>query len=156
MQDSPYMEAIDSVRVSLFNAGASAPPPKVLLVTSSQPGEGKSTTALYLAGVLAQHQARVLLIDCDLRLGTLAGKLDIASTPGLAEVLTGKATFADSLRSVSSIQELRVIVSGLRPDVRAGVLLDSPQMRELLATARQNFDYIVLNSPPTLGFFRCS
>ncbi len=152
MQDSPYMEAIDSIRASLFNAGAAAPPPKVLLVTSSQPGEGKSTTALYLAGVLAQHQARVLLIDCDLRLGTLAGKLDIASTPGLAEVLTGKATFADSLRSVSSIQELRVIVSGLRPDVRAGVLLDSPQMRELLATARQNFDYIVLNSPPTLGF----
>lgn len=152
MQDSPYMEAIDSVRASLFNAGAAAPPPRVMLVTSAQPGEGKSTTALYLAGVLAQHGAKVLLLDCDLRQGTLAGKLDIAATPGLAEVLTGKATFADSLRSVPSLQELRILVSGARPDVRAGVLLDSPQMRNLLTMARENFDYVVLNSPPTLGF----
>lgn len=152
MQDSPYMEAIDSVRASLFNKGASAPPPKVLLVTSAQPGEGKSTTALYLAAVLAQHQTKVLLLDCDLRLGTLAGKLEINSTPGLTEVLTGNADFNSCLHSVPYIQELRVIVSGARPDVRAGMLLDSPQMRELLAAARENFDYIVLNSPPILGF----
>lgn len=152
LQDSPYMEAIDSVRASLFNAGASAPPPRVLLVTSAQPGEGKSTTALYLAGVLAQHQARVLLLDCDLRRGTLSNKLELPSTPGMGEILTGSATFTQSLQPAPHIPGLRVVVCGTRPDIRAGVLLDSPQMRELLASARESFDYVVLNGPPTLGF----
>ena len=152
MRDSPYMEAIDGVRASLFNAGAEAPPPKALVVTSAQSGEGKSTTALYLAVVLAQHGAKVLLLDCDLRQGSLAAKLDIAATPGLAEVLAGQSTLAASLHSVPSLEALRVVVSGARPDVRAGVLLDSPQMRNLLTTARESFDYVVLNSPPILGF----
>ncbi len=152
MQDSPYMEAIDSVRASLLNAGASAPPPKIIMVTSAQPGEGRSTTALYLAGVLAQHQAKVLLLDCDLRQGALAGKLEIAAAPGLTEILTGEATLSAGLRSVSFMPNLQVIVSGARPNVRAGILLGSPQMRELIATARESFDYLVLNSPPTLGF----
>ncbi len=152
MGDSPYMEAIDSVRASLFNAGAASPPHKVLVLTSAQPGEGKSTTALYLAAVLAQHGAKVLLLDCDLRQGTLATKLDLAATPGLAEVLAGKSAFADSVHSVASLPNLRVVVSGARPDVRAGVLLDSPQMRNVLTAARESFDYVVLNSPPTLGF----
>ncbi len=150
-QDSPYMEAIDAVRASLFSLGATSPPPKVLLVTSAMPGEGKSTTALFLANVLAQHQARVLLIDCDLRQGALASKLALTSTSGLSEVLTGQSAFEHSLHSVASTPGLQVLVSGARPTVRPAVLLDSAAMRTMIETARRQFDYIVLNSPPALG-----
>ena len=151
LTDTPYMEALDAVRASLFSLGVTSPPTKVLLVTSAVPSEGKSTTALHLAGVLAQHQARVLLIDCDLRRGTLASKLDLPSTPGLGDVLVGGASFDDTIRPVLSVPGLQVLVSGPRPDVRAAVLLDSPRMRSLLASAKEKFDFIILNSPPTLG-----
>ena len=145
------MEAIDAVRTSLFNLGASAPPPKVLAVTSAMPSEGKSTTALYFACVLAQHQARVLLVDGDLRRGTLAPKLGMSSNPGLGDILAGLCPLLEAVQPVSSIPGLSVLASGLKPTVRASVLLDSPAMTTLIASAREKFDYIVFNGPPVLG-----
>ena len=151
LRDTPYMEALDAVRASLFSLGVTSPPTKVLLVTSAVPAEGKSTTALYLASVLAQHEARVLLVDCDLRRGTLASKLDLPSTPGLVDVLASNVPFKDILHPVPTVPGLQVLVSGPRPEIRAAVLLDSPRMRSLLAVAKEQFDFIILNSPPALG-----
>ena len=58
---------------------------------------------------------------------------------------------ASSVRPVPAVPGLQVLVSGPRPDVRAAVLLDSPEMRSMIATAREQFDFVILNSPPTLG-----
>jgi succinoglycan biosynthesis transport protein ExoP len=122
---------------------------KSIVVTSALPGEGKTTTAVNLALTLAQHGTSVLLIDADLRCGSVASAFDIVSAPGLSELLEGKAQLEGVLHrlEVGGMGKLSVIPSGLVPANPGGVLL-SNEMRELLEEAERDYDIIIIDSPP--------
>ncbi len=116
---------------------------KVIGVTSSTKGEGKSTAALNLAVSFGQLGKKVLLIDCDLRLPTVAEKLGIKGLPGLSDLLVGEECPIRYLKEL----ELYVLPSGtLPPDATA--LLASARMDEVITEARGKFDYIFLDLPP--------
>ncbi len=155
-RDSPYIEAVESLRASLLD-GESKPSLKVLLLTSALATEGKSTISASLAVVLAQHGARVLLIDCDLRQGNLASQFGLPSNAGLTSVLESRTDFDSAVQTVTVVpglqlpSGLQVLVSGPSVSTRSAILLGSSQMQALIKSARERFDFVVLNGPPTLG-----
>lgn len=119
----------------------------IIGVTSSIRGEGKSTTAINLSYVLAEKGSRVLLIDGDLRLPTVAKKLDIASTPGLTNMLIDR--FDKSIEDLRStvLDNWYVLPSGDIPP-NPSELLGSGRMRATLEKLSSQFDYIVIDLPP--------
>ena len=122
---------------------------KSIVVTSALPGEGKTTTAVNLALTLAQHGTSVLLIDADLRCGSVANAFDIPSAPGLSELLERKVQLEGVLTrlEVGGMGRLSVIPSGLVPAHPGGVLL-SNELRDLLEEAEREYDIIIIDSPP--------
>ena len=122
---------------------------KSIVVTSALPGEGKTTTAVNLALTLAQHGTSVLLIDADLRCGSVASAFEIPSAPGLSELLERKAQLEGVLTrlEVGGMGRLSVIPSGLVPANPGGVLL-SNELRDLLEEAEREYDIIIIDSPP--------
>lgn len=121
---------------------------QVVVVTSSSAGEGKSTTAVNLAVTMADAGARVLLVDADLRRPTIAKILGLVPDAGLATVLSGRAALADVLQPVGP-QRLDVLTAGEVPP-NPNELLGSAHMGELLTAAREQYDVVVLDSPPLL------
>lgn len=120
---------------------------RVIAVTSSVPGEGKSSTALNIALMAAERGLRVLLIDADLRRPQIAEFLGLEAAIGLTTALARRVSFADAVRTWGDIQ---VLPSGASPPNPAE-LLDSPAMREMLSRWRTEFDLIVLDTPPVLA-----
>lgn len=150
-------EAYRSIRTSLLFMNPAAPP-RTLLVTSSQPREGKTATTVNLAISLAQLGNRVVLVDADMRQPRCHRALGIAQGPGLAEVLRGKADLETALVRVPLENDavpdggedgagLYLLQSGLPPGDPAE-LLASARMREVLATLREHFDMVLVDSPP--------
>jgi len=123
---------------------------RVIGVSSSMTGEGKSLSAVNLAYSASQLGKRVLLVDCDMRRPTLQDKLPIRKTPGLSEFLTGQS-FADNLIQMCGIKEdeyaFHAISSGHNPP-NPMELLSSARMERMLSRLRQNYDYIILDLPP--------
>ena len=126
---------------------------KVIGVTSSIPGEGKSMTILNLAYTFAESNKRVLLIEGDMRLPTLANRLKLKQTPGLSNLLVGLNTVNDAIQHFSTAKEgsqpvtVDVIVSGTIPPNPAE-LLSSSRLESLLKILKKNYDYIFLDQPP--------
>lgn len=118
----------------------------VVGVTSSTRGEGKSTTAINLSYVFAEKGSRVLLIDGDLRIPSVAKKMGIASTPGLTNLLIKKASNVDIFKT-DVLDTWYVLPAGDIPP-NPSELLGSARMEELLASLKQKFDYIVVDLPP--------
>lgn len=121
---------------------------KTTLVTSSVPGEGKSTTATNLAIALSQSGQRVALIDADLRRPTVSNYLGLESGAGLTTALVGKADLADLLQPWGEDQ-LYVLSSGRIPP-NPSELLGSSAMRDLIARLEEEFDAVVIDAPPLL------
>lgn len=122
-------------------------PPRVVVVTSSLPGEGKTTLSLWLARTAAAGK-RVVLVDADLRrprVGTLAG---VAEGPGLAAVLAGECRLEDALRP-GPVEGLTVL-SGPALGGAAADVLGGPAMRGVLDALRARFDLVVVDTPPVL------
>ena len=119
----------------------------VIGVTSSMRGEGKSTTAVNLSYVLAEKGSKVLLIDGDLRIPSVAKKMDIPSTPGLTEVLMGKGVYATKEFKTSILDTWYIMPSGEIPP-NPSELLGSKRMETALEQLREKFDYIVIDLPP--------
>lgn len=119
----------------------------VIGVTSSGRGDGKSTTSINLSYALAEDGKRVLLIDCDLRLPSLAKKMGIHSTPGLTNLLV--AYNEESIEKYHSgvLDNWYIIPSGALPP-NPSELLGSQKMQKLLSVFSEKFDYIVLDLPP--------
>ena len=119
----------------------------VVGITSAMRGEGKSTTAVNISYVLAERGNKVLLIDGDLRIPSIAKKLDISSTPGLTDMLMSKAPIdLDSYKS-SLLDGWYVMPSGEIPP-NPSELLGSNRMQAALNTLKEQFDYIIIDLPP--------
>ncbi len=123
--------------------------PQVILVTSALPGEGKSTTAINTAVVLAQSGARTLLVDIDLRKPSLARTFDMENAKGMSTFLSGNTSFAAGLHE-TAIPNLVMMPSGPMPPNPAE-LLGSARMNESLGLMRESFKYVVIDSPPVLS-----
>lgn len=118
----------------------------VIGVTSSMRGEGKSTTAINLSYVFAEKGSKVLLIDADLRIPSIAKKLGIESTPGLADLLRGKGAQISEFKS-HLLNNWFVLPSGDIPP-NPSELLGSSRMENILNQLREVFDYIIIDLPP--------
>ncbi|MCM2358016.1 MAG: polysaccharide biosynthesis tyrosine autokinase [Geobacteraceae bacterium] len=145
---SSVAEAFRSLRTSLHFSAINREK-KILLLTSTFPGEGKSTISANLANTLSQTGARVLIIDCDLRRSSLHEKFGHSKIPGLAELLTGDSTFT-AARHNSGISGLDLISAGTTPPNPAE-LLGSEAMRRFLETHRESYDHIIIDAPPVLA-----
>ncbi|MEO8097089.1 MAG: polysaccharide biosynthesis tyrosine autokinase [Acidobacteriota bacterium] len=121
-----------------------------LLVTSAAPGEGKTTTAAHLAAAHAEQGLRTLLIDGDLRRPSVHRNFNLPSSVGLSNVLLGEMPWRDALLKVDSVPGLDVLPAG-PPSRRAGDLVGRG-MVELLEAAAGEYDLVVLDGPPLLGF----
>ena len=118
----------------------------VIGVTSSIRGEGKSTTAINLSYVIAEKGGKVLLIDGDLRLPSVAKKMQIEGTPGLTNLLMNKETDVEPFKS-NLLDNWYVLPAGDIPP-NPSELLGSRRMERLLEALKEKFDYIVIDLPP--------
>src|SRR5262249_25811587 len=144
----PFAEALRSLRTALqFSTDQGAP--KTILVTSTRPSEGKSTTALALATNFAQLGMKVLLIDADLRNPSQHRNLKRSNGIGLSNVLAGGAT-AGSVFQETDIDGLYFMSSGPLPPNPAE-LLAGPKMVSLLSMATEKVDMVVVDAPPVMG-----
>ena len=145
---STLAEAYRSLGTSVLLSSASRPP-ATLLVTSTQPKEGKTVTTLNLAQALAQRKARVLIMDCDLRKGSIARALGLETDKGMSTVLTGAHDYSEVVWQYGPEPNLWVLPAGPVPPNPAE-LLASNLMAALLAKAAQDFDHVLLDSSPVL------
>jgi len=148
---SQMAESYRALRTSLLLSNLGAPP-KVIMVTSALPQEGKTTTSMNCAVVLAHKHARVLLIDADLRRPSIHRNLGIAPHVGLSNVLTG-GKLADAITHTSNghgLPDFDVLTAGTPPPNPAE-LLASTNMRDLLVQLRELYDHIVIDTPPALS-----
>ena len=147
---SPIAESYRHLRTSLLLSSAGQPP-KTILVTSSQPSEGKTTTAINTAFMLAQTGAEVLIIDCDLRRPRLHAQFEVSNAKGLTTLLSGERDIESSLQPYQKGANLKVLTSGPVPPNPAE-LLGSEEMRKLLAKLSERFAHIIIDSPPAISF----
>lgn len=118
---------------------------KVITVTSSEPEEGKSTTAGNLALSLAQGEKKVILIDCDLRKPSVHKKFKLSNTSGLSDVIVEKASVTNVGFKYNN--NLTILTSGKVPPNPAE-MLGSKSMTALLEALKKVFDYVILDTPP--------
>jgi capsular exopolysaccharide synthesis family protein len=146
---SVIAEAYRALRTSIL-LSTSKHPPQTILVTSGQPREGKTTTALNLAITLAQRGDRVVLIDSDLRRPRVHRSFGLANDVGLSSYLAGVIGVDDLPRPVPHIPNLYVVSSGPTPPNPAELLSSEP-MDLLFRELRRQFDFVVMDSPPTIS-----
>jgi len=118
---------------------------RIIVVTSSEPGEGKSTTAGNLALCMAQGDKKVALIDCDLRKPSLHKKFKVSNLVGLSDVIIGKTDLATAAHRYN--KNLVLLTSGKIPP-NPSEMLSSKTMEKLLESLKETFDYIILDTPP--------
>jgi len=126
-------------------------PPQVVLITSSQPSEGKTTTAINTAVTLAQAGADVILLDCDLRRPRLHHHFQLDNVAGITNYLSGDSTAEALMKTYPRVPNLKVITSGPIPPNPAE-LLGSNEMRNLLQQLRGSYKHIIVDSPPAISF----
>ena len=145
---SPAAEAYRTLRTSIQFAGLDHKC-RSIVVTSSSPGEGKSTTVANFGVVMAQTGSRVCLIDSDLRRPTLHRIFGLGNSRGLTTALLEGLPFAE-IAQPTNVENLSVLTSGPLPPNPAE-LVGSNRMREALETAVGGFDMILLDSPPVVS-----
>lgn len=118
---------------------------KIILITSSEPGEGKSTTSSNLAFSLAEDGKKVLLVDCNLRKPVIYKYFNLFNVSGVSEVLAKKIEVDKAIEKYN--ENLYILTSGYIPPNPAE-LLGSKSMEKMLEILRDNFDHIILDSPP--------
>ena len=147
---SHVAESYRHLRTSLLLSSAGQAP-KTILVTSSQPSEGKTTTAINTAFMLAQTGAEVLIIDCDLRRPRLHSNFNISNVRGLTNHLSGELPLDEVIQPFDKQPNLKLLPSGPIPPNPAE-LLGSEQMRQLLTSLGERFAHIIVDSPPAVSF----
>ncbi|MFC4737847.1 CpsD/CapB family tyrosine-protein kinase [Bacillus daqingensis] len=142
---SPISEQFRTLRTNIQFASIDKPV-RSILVTSSSPGEGKSTTVANLSIVLAQQDNKVLLVDTDLRKPTVHFSFQVPNQAGFTNVLTNQSTFDDMVFE-TSIANLDVLPSGPLPP-NPSELLGSQRMKQFMQHVKDRYDYVIFDAPP--------
>lgn len=148
LRNSEAAEAYRELRTTIQLSQAGSPPRK-LLVTSPLPGDGKSTTCYNLAAGFALLNKRVLLLDADMRNPSLHKRTGIRPAKGLSSLLTSSADLASVVLPVPGVENLFFVGAGPLPPNPAE-LLTAPPFEELIATALDQYDLVIIDSPPAL------
>lgn len=145
---SQVAESYRALRTSLLLSRPGSPP-KVILVTSSKPAEGKTSVATLSSIILALSGARVLLIDADLRRPSVHTRFKIANRVGLSTILSGKATPEEAIHQYTKVPSLQIMPAGPIAPMPAE-LLGSREMHNLVDLLRSQYDFVILDTPPVL------
>jgi capsular exopolysaccharide synthesis family protein len=122
--------------------------PRLMCVSSSTPGDGKTVTAINIAGSLAlKRETTAILVDTDLRRSGVSGLLGIPGSPGLAEVLAGSCSVQDAVVRVADLPSLYFLPAG-RCSANPTELLDSARWRSVVTWLHSTFTFAILDSPP--------
>jgi capsular exopolysaccharide synthesis family protein len=150
VQDNPKSPVSEAYRTLRTNIQFSSFDNELdtILVTSSGPSEGKSTTAANLALSMAEVDKKVLLIDCDLRKPSIHKKLNISNNKGLSNLLIGQFKFDEVAQKYSD--NMCILTSGTVPP-NPSEMLASKKMRQFLEEAKKIFDFIILDTPPVVA-----
>ena len=146
---SHFAESFRSLRTSLL-LSTTGKPPKIILITSATPAEGKTTTATNIAAVLAQRDTRVLLIDADLRRPTVHHRFGLIGKAGLTTVLNGTMTLENAVQNIPEIPNLDILPSGPVPPFPTE-MVGSEVMAQLLQRCAGIYSHVVIDSPPILS-----
>lgn len=119
---------------------------RTILVTSTTPGEGKTTTLANIAATMTQNGERVLVIDCDMRKPRVHKVFEISNKKGLADMLRKEHNYVDYIQRVEDLH-LDVLTAGRIPG-NPSELLHSKAMKNLIASLKESYDYIFLDTPP--------
>jgi capsular exopolysaccharide synthesis family protein len=145
---SAVAEAYRVLRTNLIFSSAESTG-RVLVVSSANAGEGKTTTVANLAASLADNGARVLAVEADLRRPTMHRHFGTDKTPGLTDLIVGKCTPSHATQW-TQVPRVQLLPAGYIPPNPAE-LLGSPNLREILQGLRKRYDWIVIDAPPILG-----
>jgi len=149
---SPLAEAYRQLRTSVLLSTAGRAP-KTLLVTSSLPGEGKTTTAVNTAISLAQTSASVVIIDGDMRRPRLRSIFGLPDRDGLSSILSSDLSVDEMMRCIARDEASGLYVLGSGPvPPNPAELLGSDQMRKLIEVLSKAFTHVVIDSPPVSSF----
>jgi capsular exopolysaccharide synthesis family protein len=150
---SALAESFRATLTSILFSGHNGNRPRMLVVTSANPGEGKTTVASNLAVAMAEIGQRVLLVDADLRKPRVHDIFGVANTYGLTDLLRNRTVDGDSLdeaiQEPTAVPGLSVLPSG-PPTAAASNLLHSPALPELMKRFKGRFDMVLIDTPPML------
>lgn len=146
--DNTHFGAAEQYRIIRTRLIQHPKQPRLVLISSAGPGDGKSTTAVNLAGALSlKTDAKILLADTDFRRSTIHTQLGLPASPGLADVLCGTATLDEALIQLEQFPNLCVISAG-EPRANPSELLDSTRWASLCEQLYSRFRYVIADSPP--------
>nr|WP_329846264.1 polysaccharide biosynthesis tyrosine autokinase [[Pseudomonas] hibiscicola] len=145
----PTVEALRSLRTSLHFAMLEAKN-NILAISGPRPGVGKTFVSTNLAAVIAQAGQRVLVIDADMRKGTLHKILGVSHQKGLSDVLGGKLSVDDVIHPVSGLDNMHYMVRGDIPPNPAELLMH-PRFAQLLQDMSGKYDLVIVDTPPILA-----
>jgi len=146
--NSPAAETFRAARTAIMFA-AQKMNGRVFLFTSPSPGDGKSTTTCNLAVSLAQSGKKVVLVDADYRRPRVQQYFGVQFEPGSVNYLDGKVTLEEALRSSELQENLTLLTTGGRPK-NPGEIVSGSKFHEMIASLREKFDYVLIDSPPVL------
>lgn len=148
-KSSPISEQYRTIRTNIQYAMVDRDL-KTIVITSSGPSEGKSTTSANLAIVFANSGKRVLLVDADMRKPTVAKTFTLDNARGLSTLLGSRETMLHQVVQSSGVDNLFLITSGPKPP-NPSELLDSRRMKELIQELKQQYDLVIFDMPPVVA-----
>jgi capsular exopolysaccharide synthesis family protein len=145
----PFVEAFRNLRSSLLYMTHTEPRPRTLLVTSSVPGDGKSLTATNLAITMAMGGSRVLIVDADLRKGSLHNRFNVQADTGFSEVFLQNTNWRQAVKE-TSIPNLHLLPRGATTQ-RSSEFFIGPVMEKFLKESAQEYDYVLIDTAPVMA-----
>jgi succinoglycan biosynthesis transport protein ExoP len=149
---SSFEEAVRTIRNTIFLSDFELRLHSIV-VTSATPSEGKTTMTLHLAAANAARGKKTLLVDCDLRRPSLHTKFGLSPKEGLSNVLTGELTWQDVIVPIEGRPNLTFLPAGLGSHRAADLI--GPRLSTMLDEFGKEYDLVILDSPPLLGFAEC-